>query len=210
MIPLAAIGAIAGTAFNAFNALNSARAAKKAQRAAMKELDNSAALKRNYYNRELYKNYFDGADAKNAIRSLNENIDRQRSVSDGVAAVTGATPEASLAAGAARGKAISDAHASIAGQGERYKSGIARAYADMEEQYSQAKANILNQKAAGHSAAMGNALGGMAHSALGLAGELMPVGSGLSRGVYDNIKGSVPKVDAPDANLDFLKEIPTV
>lgn len=207
MIPLAAIGAIAGTAFNAFNAFNSARAAKRAQRQAQKELDNAAASKRNYYSRELYKNYFDGADAKNAIRSLNENMDKQRAISEGMAAVTGATPEARLAAEAARGKAVADAHAAIAGQGERYKSGIARAYADMEERYAQAKANLLNQKAANHSNAMSNALGGMAHSAMGLANTLMPtMGGNMSGGV----PGGIPKVDAPDANLDFLKEIPAV
>ena len=169
MIPLAAIGAIAGTAFNAFNAFNSARAAKRAQRQAQKELDNAAASKRNYYSRELYKNYFDGADAKNAIRSLNENMDKQRAISEGMAAVT--------------------------------------AYADMEERYAQAKANLLNQKAANHSNAMSNALGGMAHSALGLANTLMPtMGGNMSGGV----PGGIPKVDAPDANLDFLKEIPAV
>lgn len=95
--------------------------ARKAANAARSEYAEKRGLLDNTFNRQYWSDITKRSDIQNMMRLLNENHERQAKRDDAVAAVTGATPEATLAAQGNRNKSYADAMAEIASNASTLK-----------------------------------------------------------------------------------------
>lgn len=75
----------------------------------------------NWFNRQYYSDITKRTDVQNMLRLLQENQQQQAKRDDAIAAVTGATPEAKLAAQDSRNKSYADALAEIASNASMLK-----------------------------------------------------------------------------------------
>jgi hypothetical protein len=95
--------------------------AKKASEAAAAEYQEKKGFLDNMFNRQYYQDITKRTDVQNMMRLLQENQDKQAKRDEAVAAVTGATPEAQLAAQDSRNKSYADALAEIASNASQLK-----------------------------------------------------------------------------------------
>lgn len=95
--------------------------AKKAANAATQEYNQKIGMLDNWFNRQYYSDITKRTDVQNMLRLLQENQQQQAKRDDAVAAVTGATPEAQLAAQGNRNKSYADALAEIASNASSLK-----------------------------------------------------------------------------------------
>ena len=95
--------------------------AKKAADAATQEYNQKTGMLDNWFNRQYYSDITKRTDVQNMLRLLQENQQQQAKRDDAVAAVTGATPEAQIAAQGNRNKSYADALAEIASNASSLK-----------------------------------------------------------------------------------------
>jgi citrate synthase len=95
--------------------------AKKASNAATAEYQEKKGFLENMFNRQYYQDITKRTDVQNMLRLLQENQDKQAKRDEAVAAITGATPEAQLAAQDSRNKSYADALAEIASNASTLK-----------------------------------------------------------------------------------------
>jgi len=73
------------------------------------------------FNNDYYGDYTQRADVQNTIKQMREEQKRQGEIDNNTAVVTGATPEAQVAAKDSRNKAMSSVFSNIAAQGSAFK-----------------------------------------------------------------------------------------
>lgn len=95
--------------------------ARKANEAATREYNQKTGMLDNWLNRQYYSDITKRTDVQNMMRMLQENQQQQAKRDDAIAAVTGATPEAQLAAQGNRNKSYADALAEIASNASSLK-----------------------------------------------------------------------------------------
>lgn len=95
--------------------------AKKASDATAAEYQEKKGFLENMFNRQYYQDITKRTDVQNMLRLLQENQDKQAKRDEAVAAITGATPEAQLAAQDSRNKSYADALAEIASNASTLK-----------------------------------------------------------------------------------------
>lgn len=95
--------------------------ADKASKAAAAEYQEKKGFLENMFNRQYYQDITKRTDVQNMLRLLQENQDKQAKRDEAVAAITGATPEAQLAAQDSRNKSYADALAEIASNASTLK-----------------------------------------------------------------------------------------
>ena len=105
-----AIGTIAG-------AIGSRSAARRQQR----ELEKQAARNEAWYARNYYSDYLNSSEAQNAIRRLGNTLRERSQASKARQAITGATPEQSIAESAEYNKSMADMIGNLAAAGESYR-----------------------------------------------------------------------------------------
>lgn len=103
------------------SSIASSAQAKKAANAATQEYNQKTGMLDNWFNRQYYSDITKRTDVQNMLRLLQENQQQQAKRDDAVAAVTGATPEAQLAAQGNRNKSYADALAEIASNASSLK-----------------------------------------------------------------------------------------
>ena len=103
------------------SSIASSAQAKKAANAATQEYNQKIGMLDNWFNRQYYSDITKRTDVQNMLRLLQENQQQQAKRDDAVAAVTGATPEAQLAAQGNRNKSYADALAEIASNASSLK-----------------------------------------------------------------------------------------
>ena len=136
--------------------------AKKAANAATQEYNQKTGMLDNWFNRQYYSDITKRTDVQNMLRLLQENQQQQAKRDDAVAAVTGATPEAQLAAQGNRNKSYADALAEIASNASQLKDTYLQNYmnqkmalnnpaysllANQSEQWSKAGSNLFSSGA---------------------------------------------------------------
>jgi hypothetical protein len=82
----------------------------------------------NTFNRQYYSDITKRTDVQNMMRLLRENQEQQAKRDDAIAAITGATPEAQLAAQDSRNKSYADAMAEIASNASQLKDSYLHQY----------------------------------------------------------------------------------
>ena len=93
----------------------------KAADAARAEHAQKNAMLDNWFNKQYYSDITQRTDVQNMLRIMQENQDKQAKRDDAIAAITGATPEAQLAAQGNRNKSYADALAEIASNASTLK-----------------------------------------------------------------------------------------
>jgi len=73
------------------------------------------------FNNDYYGDYTQRADVQNTIRQMREEQKHQNDIDNNASVVTGATPEAQVAAKEARNKAMGGVFSNIAAQGAQFK-----------------------------------------------------------------------------------------
>lgn len=73
------------------------------------------------FNSDYYGDYTQRADVQNTIKQMRDEQKRQGEIDNNTAVVTGATPEAQVAAKDSRNKAMSSVFSNIAAQGSAFK-----------------------------------------------------------------------------------------
>lgn len=140
----AIIGAAASLASSGIGALQSA----KAGRANRKLIQDQLRANQDWYNRRWNEDATQRADAQTLLTRLSDSIRRRNRAAAGAAAVTGGTTEAAAAEKEANAKAMSDAIAQVAAQGEARKDDIERQYQTTKAGLTGQLANIEQQRAA--------------------------------------------------------------
>jgi hypothetical protein len=126
--------------------------AKKAGEAANAEYNEKKGFLDNWFNKQYYSDITRRTDVQNMLRLMNENQEKQAKRDDAIAAVTGATPEAQLAAQDSRNKSYADALADIASNASQLKDTYLQQYqaqrlglVNPQQSIYQNKANMWSQ-----------------------------------------------------------------
>lgn len=99
------------------------------------------------FNRQYYQDITKRTDVQNMLRLLQENQDKQAKRDEAVAAITGATPEAQLAAQDSRNKSYADALAEIASNTSQLKDTYLQNYQNQRLALVNPEAAMLQQQA---------------------------------------------------------------
>lgn len=122
-----------------------------------------------WYNKTYYGNYMDRADTQALMKNLRDNLKTQSDRNAQTAVITGATPEAQLAAKEQANKAITDTTSRVAAMGQQWKDGVQNQYMQRKNQLSGmeygemgASANSFENLMGSGIKQVGNALSGIA------------------------------------------------
>lgn len=138
MSVLGAISAGVGLAGSIAGALGSRSAARRQRRL----LDKQRAANEAWYARNYYGDYLNSVEAMNAMRRVNDTIRERSQAARARAAVTGATPEQSVAIEAANGRNVADLMGNLAAQGDAYRRHVDERKQQMDAGVNSAAAGI--------------------------------------------------------------------
>lgn len=128
------------------SSIASAVQANKANKAATAEYNQKLGLLDNMLNRQYYSDITKRTDVQNMMRLLQENQETQAKRDDAIAAVSGATQEAQLAAQGSRNKSYANALAEIASNASTLKDTYAQNYLVNRMNLSNPSASIYQNK----------------------------------------------------------------
>lgn len=162
-----AISAGAGLLGGLFGGIKAGKERRKAQRA----LDEEKKYQEDLFNREYYADPMERSDNAALLRSLREGLKERTRQSAGVAAITGATPEAIVAEKEAANNAIADTMSNLGAINQQYKENVMNRYLNQRNNIARQQQQIYGQSAEGWTNMMQNGIYG-ATSAVGtLAGK---------------------------------------
>ena len=150
-----------GSALGAVGSIFGGISASKAMKEAKKNVEAQMKKNQDWYDRRYNEDATQRADAQRVLTLTEENIRNRNRQAAGTQAVMGGTEESTAAAKAANNRALADATAQIAVNGEQRKDAI-------EQQYLQRDAELnerLRQIEAGKADAIAEAVQGVANAA---------------------------------------------
>lgn len=151
------IGAAVGAAGSIFGGISASRAAKKAK----KNVEAQRKKNQDWYDRRYNEDATQRADAQRILTMTEESIKNRNKQAAGTAAVMGGTEESVAAAKEANNKALADATAQIAVQGEARKDNIEATYMQNDNAF----VEQLNQIEQGKAQAISQAVQGVTQAA---------------------------------------------
>lgn len=125
------------------SSIASAIQANKARKQANAEYQQKTAMLDNMFNKDYYSDITQRTDIQNMLRVLQENQDKQASKDNALAAITGATSEAQLAAQESRNKSYADSLASIASNASTLKDTYKQNYLNQRMNMNNPQTSIL-------------------------------------------------------------------
>lgn len=125
------------------SSIASAVQANKARKQANAEYQQKTAMLDNMFNKDYYSDITQRTDIQNMLRVLQENQDKQASKDNALAAITGATSEAQLAAQESRNKSYADSLASIASNASTLKDTYKQNYLNQRMNMNNPQTSIL-------------------------------------------------------------------
>lgn len=114
--------------------------ARKAGNAALADYNQKLSFLDNTFNRQYYSDITKRTDVQNIMRLLQENQEQQAKRDEAIAAISGATPEAKLAAQDSRNKSYANAMAEIASNASQLKDAYLQNYQNQ-------RLNLVNPQA---------------------------------------------------------------
>lgn len=142
MSVLAITGLVGGLASAAYGAYKQSRAAKETEA----KLAEQKAAKEAWYNRNYYQDYLNTVGAQNAIKRVKDAWAERTREARARQAITGGTPEQTMAVMEAGGEAMGDTVANLAAQGEARKDSIDAQKLAMDNNIAQQEIAIAEQK----------------------------------------------------------------
>lgn len=124
------------------------------------------------FNKDYYTNYTERADTQALMKNLRDNLRRENKIQNQTAVVTGATPEAQLAAKEQEGKVVSDTTSNIAAMGQRWKDNILQGYQNRKMAIGNMEYGAMDENARSYEQLMGNGITQVGNVANGLVGQL--------------------------------------
>ena len=153
------IGAAIGAAGSIFGGIS----ASKAMRKMKANVEAQKKANQDWFDRRYNEDATQRADAQRILTMTEESIKNRNRAAQGVAAVMGGTEESAAATKAANGKALSDATAQIAVNGEQRKDAIENQFQERDtslnnqlNEIEQNKANAIGQAVQGVTGAAGS------------------------------------------------------
>lgn len=143
------------------------------------------------YNRDYYGDYLQRADSQAMLKQMRDQLKDRTNQTESTAAITGATPEAQLAAMESQNQAVGDTMSKISAMGAAFKDKVDDRYMARKDYIMQQRQGITEGAARSGEALMGNAIS-LAGNALGsiAQSELVPsLGikqTGLESGVVES------------------------
>lgn len=145
-----------GTALGAVGSIFGGVSASKAMKNAKKNVEKQMQSNQDWYDRRYNEDATQRADAQRILTLTEENIRNRNRQAAGTQAVMGGTEESTAAAKAANSRALADATAQIAVNGEQRKDAIEQQYlerdADLNDQLNEfeiGRANAISQAVQG-------------------------------------------------------------
>lgn len=139
------------------------------------QADNEAWFKSNYY-----QDYTQRADSQNLLRNLRNTLDRENKRTAGVAAITGATPEAQAAAKQQANNVIAETYGNLGALGQQYKDSVMNQYLQRKDAYNQMGLANIDAKAQSGENLMYNSMKSLGN-----------IGSTYLKGIYGIDKGNL-------------------
>jgi hypothetical protein len=153
------IGAAIGAAGSIFGGIS----ASKAMRKMKANVEAQKKANQDWFDRRYNEDATQRADAQRILTMTEESIKNRNRAAQGAAAVMGGTEESAAVTKAANGKALSDATAQIAVNGEQRKDAIENQFQERDtslnnqlNEIEQNKANAIGQAVQGVTGAAGN------------------------------------------------------
>lgn len=112
----------------------------------LSEQKQSAQKLDNMFNREYYQNYLDRSDSQNLLSNMRDQLSQQSKQLRNTAAVTGATPEATVAAQKYQTEALGKAAGAIAANGASWKSSLLNSYLSARGNINNRIADVQNAR----------------------------------------------------------------
>lgn len=137
--------ALLGAAATVAGGIGSAVAAGKARQ----QLDSLGREYDTMFNKDYYQDYTQRADVQSALARMREQMKRNSEANRNTAAVTGATPEAAIAAQEADRRQLGETTSNIAGQATTYKDQVKNRYMQQKQFLTQQRITDLNNQSAG-------------------------------------------------------------
>ena len=146
---------------------NATRKAANRNARLLQEAENDAKA---WYDKEYNANFLDRSDARATIAKTREILNERYKLSEGAAAVTGATEESVARQKAAANEVLADVTSNIAERADAYKDAVRANYENQQANFLAQKTNVNNQKAQ----ATAQAASGLANAAQQL-GKVIPI-----------------------------------
>ena len=172
----AAIATAAGLGSTLYGYYKSGQEAKK-QEAILKEAKDRAD---SYYNRNYYSDYFTSAEAQNAMRRVQQSLQRIGDAQRGRQAINGATDEATLAAREQGLETLSNTASNLASQSTSLKRDADKTYQGKMDRLDEANMAMAGQRMEGYTTLAGNGANVMAGGLTSVASEIGGMTSGAS------------------------------
>lgn len=150
-----------GAALGAAGSILGGMAASKAMKKAKRNVENQQRKNQNWYDRRYNEDATQRADAQAVLTRTEEAIRNRNRNAAGAQAVMGGTDESVAAAKEANSKAMADAAARIAANGDRRKDAIEQQYQARDQQLD----NQLNQIETGKAQQVAQATGALGNAA---------------------------------------------
>lgn len=151
------IGAAVGAAGSIFGGISASKAMKKMKA----NVEAQKKANQDWYDRRYNEDATQRADAQRILTLTQENIKNRNKAAAGAQAVMGGTDESTAAAKEANNKALADATATIAVNGEQRKDAIEGQYRERDAALNEQ----LNQIEKGKAEAIGQAVQGVSSAA---------------------------------------------
>ena len=140
---LLGVAAIAGLGLSALSGALGMSQSAKASREQKALIQKQASSNEAWYQRNYYQNYLDSAEARSAMKRVEDTLRRRNQQAEGAAAVTGATREAVLAQQENDQKALADTAEQLAARGDEIKRQV-----DAQNQANKANINGMQMQQA--------------------------------------------------------------
>lgn len=149
-LTLGLIGLGVGLAGTGAGILGSRKAAKRQK----EELKKQGAANEAWYNRNYYGDYLNSVEAQNAIRRVSDTLRERSQAARAREAVTGATPEQTIAQEAESGRTVADIMGNLAAQGAAYRRDVDARKLQMDNALSAQRQAIAGQQQGANAALM--------------------------------------------------------
>ena len=193
-IPFAAIAGIASLAIGAGQSIYGAAQNSKARREQQRLIDQQKAE----YEKEKNTAYIDTPEAQGVLNAAKEQMEEQARRDEGVAAMTGQTHEAKLAARDRANKGYANIVRQVASGANRYKENLRNWYRGILG----SQMGLHEQQAASGSAMIGSGINTMASGASTLAAGLTPAKASIDTNTSP-LNGQLVDSDIIPKNTDF-------
>jgi hypothetical protein len=191
-------GAIAGAGIGAIGSIYGAIKAGKERKKMAAYLSGQEADNEAKFNSDYYGDYTKRADVQAELALMRDTLKDRTQQANSTTAITGATPEAQLAAMEANNAVVGDTMTKISAQGQAFKDRVDDRYMARKSQLSAMKYGEMEGAAQGAENLFANSMGTVGSSVGSIANNLLVPAKGIKKTGLEAFKDtSTPVVEKP-------------